>query len=41
LYEKEWGLILTSVIMAALPVIILFLFAQKYIIKGMTSGAIK
>jgi len=41
LYEKEWGLILTSVIMAALPVIVLFLFAQKYIIKGMTSGAIK
>jgi len=40
-YFKEWGLILTSVLMAALPVLILFLFAQKYIIKGMTSGAIK
>jgi raffinose/stachyose/melibiose transport system permease protein len=40
-YDKEWGLILTSVLMAALPVLILFLFAQKHIIKGMTSGAIK
>ncbi|AIO19373.1 L-arabinose transport system permease protein AraQ [Candidatus Izimaplasma bacterium HR1] len=40
-YDKEWGLILTAVVMAALPVVILFLFAQKYIIKGMTSGAIK
>ena len=40
-YDKEWSLILTSVLMAALPVVILFLFAQKYIIKGMTSGAIK
>jgi raffinose/stachyose/melibiose transport system permease protein len=40
-YEKEWGLILTSVLMAALPVLILFFFAQKHIIKGMTSGAIK
>jgi len=40
-YEKEWGLILTSVLMAALPILILFFFAQKHIIKGMTSGAIK
>jgi len=40
-YDKEWGLILTSVLMAAAPVLILFLFAQKHIIKGMTSGAIK
>jgi raffinose/stachyose/melibiose transport system permease protein len=40
-YEKEWGLILTSVLMAALPILIMFFFAQKHIIKGMTSGAIK
>lgn len=40
-YDKEWALILTSVLMAALPVFILFIFAQKFIIKGMTSGAIK
>ena len=40
-YDKEWSLILTSVLMAAIPVIVLFLFAQKHIIKGMTSGAIK
>ena len=40
-YDKDWSLILTSVLMAALPAVILFLFAQKHIIKGMTSGAIK
>jgi raffinose/stachyose/melibiose transport system permease protein len=40
-YDKDWSLILTSVLMASIPVIILFLFAQKHIIKGMTSGAIK
>ncbi|MCD4827295.1 MAG: carbohydrate ABC transporter permease [Acholeplasmataceae bacterium] len=40
-FDKEWGLILTSVLMAALPILILFFFAQKHIIKGMTSGAIK
>lgn len=40
-YVKQWDLILTSVLMAATPVVILFLFAQKHIIQGMTSGAIK
>ena len=40
-YVKQWDLILTSVLLTAIPVIILFLFAQKHIIKGMTSGAIK
>lgn len=40
-YDKEWGLILTSVLMASLPIFILFMFAQRHIIKGMTSGAIK
>ncbi|MGD9910332.1 MAG: carbohydrate ABC transporter permease [Candidatus Izemoplasmatales bacterium] len=40
-YVREWDQIITSVVLAALPVIILFLFAQKHIIKGMTSGAIK
>ena len=40
-YLKQWDLLLTSVLLAAVPVIILFLFAQKFIIKGMTSGAIK
>jgi raffinose/stachyose/melibiose transport system permease protein len=40
-YSVAWDLMLTSVLLAALPVVILFIFAQKYIIKGMTSGAIK
>lgn len=40
-YVKQWDLILTSVLMAATPVVVLFLFAQKHIIQGMTSGAIK
>lgn len=40
-YVRQWDLLLTAVLLAAIPVVILFLFAQKYIIKGMTSGAIK
>lgn len=40
-YLKQWDLILTSAMLAMLPIIILFLFAQKYIIKGMVEGSIK
>ncbi len=40
-YVKQWDLILTSTLLAMLPVIILFIFAQKYIIKGMVDGSIK
>lgn len=40
-YVKQWDLILTSTLLAMLPVIVLFIFAQRYIIKGMVEGAIK
>ena len=40
-YIKQWDLLLTSTLLAMLPVIILFLFAQRYIIKGMVEGSIK
>ncbi|MGN0779704.1 MAG: carbohydrate ABC transporter permease [Aristaeellaceae bacterium] len=40
-YIKQWDLILTSTLLAMLPVVILFLFAQRYIIKGMVEGSIK
>jgi len=40
-YVKQWDLILTSALLAMLPVIVLFIFAQKYIIKGMVEGSIK
>lgn len=40
-FIKQWDLILTSAMLAMLPIIILFLFAQRYIIKGMMEGSIK
>ncbi len=40
-YVKKWDLILTSALLAMIPIIVLFLFAQRYIIKGMVEGAIK
>jgi raffinose/stachyose/melibiose transport system permease protein len=40
-YVKQWDLIMTAILMAIIPIIVFFLVLQKYIIKGMTSGAIK
>ncbi len=40
-FVKQWDLILTALLMSMIPVVVLFLFGQKYIIKGMTEGAIK
>jgi raffinose/stachyose/melibiose transport system permease protein len=40
-YVKQWDLILTAILMAMIPVVIFFLFAQKSIIKGMVAGSIK
>ncbi len=40
-FVKKWDLIMTAVLMAATPIIILFLFVQKHIIEGMVAGSIK
>jgi raffinose/stachyose/melibiose transport system permease protein len=40
-YVKQWDLILTAAFLAMIPIIILFLFAQRQIIQGMVEGAIK
>jgi len=41
LVSSRWNLLLTAGVMAFLPVIIIYLFCQKYIINGLTSGAVK
>lgn len=38
---SNWNLVFADLIMTALPVLILYLFAQKYIIAGLTEGAVK
>ena len=40
-YSSEWHLILAFVTLTILPTIILFFFAQKHIIAGLTAGAVK
>jgi raffinose/stachyose/melibiose transport system permease protein len=40
-YVKQWDLMLTAILMAMIPIVALFLVAQKSIIKGMVAGSIK
>ena len=40
-FVKQWHLIMVSTLLAMLPIIILYIFAQKYIVKGMVEGSIK
>ena len=40
-YGTDWGLLTSSSIIGLLPILILFVFLQKYFIKGMLSGALK
>lgn len=40
-YVKQWDLILTAALLAILPMIIVFLIAQKQIMQGMVDGAVK
>jgi len=40
-FVRRWDLILTTTLMGMLPVVIIFIFLQKYIIKGMVDGAVK
>lgn len=40
-YDIKWGEMSAGAIMALVPTIILFSFAQKYMVEGLSSGAVK
>ncbi|WP_372456775.1 sugar ABC transporter permease [Cellulomonas xiejunii] len=41
LLEANWGLFAAGAVISAFPVLLLFLFLQKYIVGGLTAGAVK
>lgn len=41
MYFNDWSMIFSGVCMIVLPMLIVYLFAQKYIINGITAGAVK
>lgn len=40
-FSNPWELIFPAVLVSIIPVVILYLFLQKYFIKGVTEGAVK
>ncbi len=40
-YNSQWNLLFSNVILITIPPLILFMFFQKQIVSGMTSGAVK
>jgi raffinose/stachyose/melibiose transport system permease protein len=40
-YAAYWNLVFADILLTVMPVVILYLFGQRYIISGMTSGAVK
>lgn len=40
-YSTDTGLIMASLMLAMLPILVLFLFMQKYIVEGFAAGAVK
>jgi arabinogalactan oligomer/maltooligosaccharide transport system permease protein len=40
-FNQRWGLFAAGSLMAGIPVVILFLFLQRFIVSGLTQGAVK
>ena len=40
-FSQQWGYFAAGALITALPVMALFLFLQKYIVSGLTAGAVK
>jgi arabinogalactan oligomer / maltooligosaccharide transport system permease protein len=40
-FSEQWGYFAAGSIIAAIPVVVLFLFLQKHLVSGLTAGAVK
>jgi arabinogalactan oligomer/maltooligosaccharide transport system permease protein len=40
-FQQQWGFFAAGAIIVAIPVVVLFLFLQKYLVSGLTAGAVK
>lgn len=39
--RTDWGVLMAGLVLSAIPLIILFIFAQKYFIRGLAEGSVK
>ncbi len=40
-FYLNWPNVMTASVLVTLPVVILFIFFQKYLVQGLTAGAVK
>ena len=40
-FDNRWGPFAAGSLIGAIPVVLLFLFLQRFIVSGLTSGAVK
>lgn len=40
-FQQDWNLVSADIILTVLPVLAIYLFGQRFILSGMTSGAVK
>ena len=40
-YTSDLGLIMAALLLAMLPILILYILLQRFIVEGVTSGAVK
>lgn len=40
-FEQSWNLVSADIVLTALPVLMIFVFGQKYIVGGVSAGAVK
>ena len=40
-YSTDIGLVMAALLLAMLPILILYVFLQRYIVQGVTAGAVK
>jgi multiple sugar transport system permease protein len=40
-FEKEWSYLFATALMGAIPVIICFMYLERWLVKGLTSGSVK
>lgn len=40
-YSEEWGIFSAGALIGAVPIVVLYLFLQRYLVSGLTAGAVK
>ena len=40
-YQQDWNLVCADILLTILPVLVVYLLGQRFILSGLTSGSVK